>query len=82
MDRYNFCVAKLFALFWDWSWPLKENGLFCRDLKLGLAKAGVSISFCTSGYLRVTGGYICRRPKGPSTLVESGGMLTRKILKF
>ena len=38
MDRYNFCVAKLFALFWDWSWPLKENGFFCRDLKLGLAK--------------------------------------------
>ena len=25
---------------------------------------GVSISFCTSGYLRVTGGYICRRPFG------------------
>ena len=24
--------------------------------------AGVSISFCISGYLRVTGGYICRRP--------------------
>ena len=23
--------------------------------------AGVSISFCISGYLRVTGGYICRR---------------------
>ena len=28
-----------------------------------IAWSGVSISFCTSGYLRVTGGYICRRPE-------------------
>ena len=32
------------------------------EMMFGLA--GVSISFCTSGYLRVTGGYICRRPFG------------------
>ena len=39
-----------------------------------LLLAGVSISFCISGYLGVTGGYICRRPQGPSTLGGSGGM--------
>ena len=29
-----------------------------------------------------SGGYICRRPEGPSTLGGSGGMLPLKILKF
>ena len=62
----------------------------CGALEIGnkswllqkLQPPGVSISFCTSGYLRVTGGYICGRPKGPLTLGWSGGMLPRKILKF
>ena len=56
--------------------------LFFSLFGCGLFKSGVSISFCTSRYLRVTGGYICRRPKGPSTLGGSGGMLPRKILRF
>ena len=44
-----------------------RNGLLKASHSLNsrvkLMHPGVSISFCTSGYLRVTGGYICRRPE-------------------
>ena len=67
----------------------KKSFCWCPNLSNGNSRSrnrygfsGVSISFCTSGYLRVTGGYICRRPEGPSTLGGSGGMLPRKILRF
>ena len=53
------------------------GGFFYHLFSVIDASPGVSISFCTSGYLRVTGGYICRRPEG-----GSGVMLPQKILKF
>ena len=61
--------------------PLNFTSIkFCE--KINHKSSGVSISFCASGYLKVTGGYICRRPEGCSTLEGSGGMFPRKILKF
>ena len=58
------------------------RGFFYHLFSVIYTSLGVSISFCTSGYLRVTGGYICRRPELPLTLGGSGVMLPRKILKF
>ena len=60
----------------------KSRYFYAPEIKYSNQNTGVSISFCASGYLKVTGGYICRRPEGCSTLEGSGGMFPQKILKF
>ena len=42
---------------------IARQNLLRKITKTEYSCAGVSISFRTSGYLRVTGGYICRRPE-------------------
>ena len=51
------------------------RGFFYHLFSVIYASLGFSISFCTSGYLRVTGRHICRRPELPLTLGGSRVML-------
>ena len=55
---FNSLVGKLCTLD-NWLTPcIKVFSLYLHSKNQNDKKAGVSISFCTSGYLKVTGGYI------------------------